>query len=275
VGRVWHNAYSSVREERSLYHLVRCLAGYPLRSAVELTQQQRERQKTEPSSWIPQLVPDGSLAPAARAEPVARPTSRLATRRPGLPPSLHVEIVPAKAGHPSTLRRRGSKTHAECPIPAACESLEHSLELGRANHTSRCLDPYTVAALAEARLRMADDRRARESAEEAIRIALRTDCPVGEVQAQLAGARVLLALDGTEARRHIESGLDRAEKVVGTTGACSYTPQILVARARFARLVSAAARQHELLVEAQSLFRELAAAGHAERTAVLLTEASV
>jgi hypothetical protein len=62
------------------------------------TQEQRKRQEPELVLLDPQLVPHGSLAPAAPADPAAGSTSRLATRRRRLVPPRHVEIVPAKAG---------------------------------------------------------------------------------------------------------------------------------------------------------------------------------
>ncbi len=100
------------------------------------------------------------------------------------------------------------------------------------------------------------------------------ESPVGEVRAQLARVRVLLALDGVEARLDIETALDRAGELVRTTGARSYQPQILVERARLAGLVSDSTRQREWLAEACSLFREMGATGHAERTEKLLADAS-
>ena len=98
--------------------------------------------------------------------------------------------------------------------------------------------------------------------------------PVGEIAAQLARTRVLIGFDGAAAHGDIESALDRAEALVRTTGARSYEPQILVERARLAGLLSNPAGRQELLSEAQRLFSDMGATGHAERTAKLLAEGS-
>jgi tetratricopeptide (TPR) repeat protein len=158
---------------------------------------------------------------------------------------------------------------------AARESLEHALEVSRANqNTASFLDAYSVAALAEAFLGLGDEQRASETADEAIQIALRMQSLVGEIRAQLARARVSRALDGVAALRDIESALDRAEALVRRTGARSYEPQILVERARLASLLSDSTQHIRYLTEAHRLFSEMGATGHAERTANRLAEVS-
>jgi hypothetical protein len=91
--------------------------------------------------------------------------------------------------------------------------------------------------------------------------------PIAEVHAQVARARVLLALDGAAARDEVETSLDRALALVQSTGARSYEPQIHVERARLARLLGDSAGRLAWLREAQRLFSELGATGHAERVA--------
>ena len=107
---------------------------------------------------------------------------------------------------------------------SARESLDFALELGRSKQAGLFLEPYYVAALAEAHLGLGDEPRARQLAEAAHEIALRAQMLVAEVRALLARARVLLTLDGVSARAEVESILDRALALVRSTGARSYEP---------------------------------------------------
>ena len=153
---------------------------------------------------------------------------------------------------------------------SARESLDFALDLGRAKQAGLYLEPYYVAALAEAHLGLGDQPRARQLAEEALQIALRAQMRVAEVRALLARARVALTLDGVAARAEIESILERALALVHTTGARSFEPQIHVERARLAGLLSEAAGRQQWLREAHRLFTEMGATGHAERVGLLL-----
>jgi tetratricopeptide (TPR) repeat protein len=150
---------------------------------------------------------------------------------------------------------------------SARESLDFALELGRARRAGLFLEPYYVAALAEAHLGLGDAPRARQVAEAAHEIAERAQMRVAEVRALLARVRVLLTLDGVAARAEVESILERALALVHSTGARSFEPQIHVERARLAGLLSDVPGRQQWLREALRLFTEMGATGHAERVA--------
>jgi hypothetical protein len=107
----------------------------------------------------------------------------------------------------------------------------------------------------------------RDEAREAFRLGSERARHIGEIRAQLTRARVLIAIDGVEAHRYIESALGRAEALLRTTGARSYEPQILVERARLAGLLSNSTHHRAHLAEAHRLFSEMGATGYAERLA--------
>jgi ATP/maltotriose-dependent transcriptional regulator MalT len=153
---------------------------------------------------------------------------------------------------------------------AAVQSIEFGLEISRANRVGLFFEGYFMAALAEAHLGLGEAPRARALADEAIGIASRMQIPIAEVRALLARTRVLLTLDGVNARAEIESTLDRALALVRSTGARPYEPQIYVERARLAGILSDAASHQQWLREAHRLFTEMGATGHAERIAPLL-----
>ena len=104
-------------------------------------------------------------------------------------------------------------------------------------------------------------------ADEAIQIALRTKTPIFELRAQLAVARVRLALDGDAAKGDIEAALERASAILEQTGARSYKPFIIEERARLASASGDSGTAKRLRGEAIGLWNEMGAAGHAERLA--------
>lgn len=66
-------------------------------------------------------------------------------------------------------------------------------------------------------------------------------------------------------RAEIESALARAEHLVEVTEGRSLTPQILEARARLAARLGDTEKSEVLLREALAEYRDIGAAGHAER----------
>lgn len=153
-------------------------------------------------------------------------------------------------------------------------SLEFALELAENHQAARFLDPYYVAALAEALLGLGDASAARDAAEKAINVARQMRMPVAEIHACLAKARVLRKLDSTDQFESITVTLDHASALVRTTGARSFEPQILVERALLAGLLTDTFGRATLLKQAHNLFTEMGAIGHAERTATLIAEVS-
>jgi class 3 adenylate cyclase len=120
------------------------------------------------------------------------------------------------------------------------------------------------ALLAEAHLAAGDAAQARSVAN---RCTAERGTWVFELRAHLARSRVLRSLDGTQARTDIEASLARAEILLEKSGARAFAPFIVEERARLCAVlgdVSGAARH---LREAQRLFAELGATGHAERVA--------
>jgi adenylate cyclase len=148
---------------------------------------------------------------------------------------------------------------------AARDRLQQAVEVARANRVWLAMEGDILAALAEAHLGSGDAARARSTAEEAVRVAQRSETPIFELHAHLAGARVLLALDGAAAKDAVEAALDRARALMHSTGACSYEPQIYAERARLAGILSDATTAQRWGREAHRLFSAMGATGHAER----------
>jgi hypothetical protein len=88
-----------------------------------------------------------------------------------------------------------------------------------------------------------------------------------EARAQLARARLLLRVEGPDAREEIEAALARALAVVQETGARVYEPELHEVRAELAGLLGEATDRDRELREAHRLYTEMGAAGHAERLA--------
>ena len=88
----------------------------------------------------------------------------------------------------------------------------------------------------------------------------------------LARARVLRRAQGAGARDEIERSLNRALALVEETNGRSIEPQLLEERARLAGLLGDAAACERGLQDAQRLYVEIGAGGHAERLAEELAE---
>jgi class 3 adenylate cyclase/tetratricopeptide (TPR) repeat protein len=161
----------------------------------------------------------------------------------------------------------GSPTLLAGDFDTSRKSLELALEIAREHRVGLCWEAEYQAVLAEAYLGLSDQRRARKLADEAIETSIRMETRVYEVRSRLARVRILLALDGANARAEIESELDCATDLVRSTGAISYEPQILVERARLAAIVGDAARSADLKNAAQRMFIAMGATGRAERLA--------
>ena len=88
-----------------------------------------------------------------------------------------------------------------------------------------------------------------------------------EARAQLARARLLLRVEGMDAREEIETALARAVAVIQETGARVCEPDLHEARAELAgRLDDETDRDRELH-ETHRLYTEMGATGHAKRLA--------
>jgi class 3 adenylate cyclase/tetratricopeptide (TPR) repeat protein len=146
------------------------------------------------------------------------------------------------------------------------ENLERALSIAR---EQRLLVSETeiLSHLAQAYLGLGQERRALETAEEAIRTARHRGTKLHECDALLALARILLRSEGSSARERIETVLGELTKLVAETGARVHEPFIRVEYAELARLVGDKATRHRELGEAHRLFVEMGAGGHAERVA--------
>ncbi|MGH7288919.1 MAG: ATP-binding protein, partial [Myxococcota bacterium] len=212
----------------------------------------REMQSWSNASWARMLARAGDAAAAL-----------VAGRR--------AEEGAEKVGSPFALAHAhaqyGMALHLAGDPRGARDRLLRALEMARANRVALTNEADFLAALAEAQLGAGDAREARTTAEEAVRVAERLGTRMYELHAQLARARVLLALDGAGAAAEIEATLERASALVGATGARSYEPEILEVRARLASALSDAAMCERQLREAERLYADMGATGHAERLA--------
>jgi adenylate cyclase len=145
--------------------------------------------------------------------------------------------------------------------------LERSLELAHEHRTGLQLEAWMLAGLSSAQLGLGDARRARETAEQAISIALEQGTKEQQCQAQLALAQALLESEGARAQRAIEESLARALTLIEETEARSYTPFVHEERAELARLLGDDVTRERELREAHRLYTEMGATGHAQRLA--------
>ncbi len=149
---------------------------------------------------------------------------------------------------------------------AARDRLLQALEIARAEHIWLTLEGDFLALLAAAYLGAGDAEQARVTAEEAVRVAQRTETPIFESHAQLLLARALTVLSGSEdARGDISAALDRADALLRETGARSCEPEVLEGRARLADAAGDPASAEQLRRDAQRLYTDMGATGHAER----------
>jgi hypothetical protein len=76
-----------------------------------------------------------------------------------------------------------------------------------------------------------------------------------------------LITDGALPRMEIESALERADELVESISAGSLAPRILEMRARLSNALGDTAAGEQTLRRALDSYREIGAAGHAERVA--------
>jgi len=164
----------------------------------------------------------------------------------------------------------GSAYVAAGDVAEAARSLDTGLELARSARAALDFETLMLARLAQARHAQGDPGAARQAAEEAIVLAKERGQPYAELLGQLELARALCVEPGAKARGPIEEALSRTSLLIEETGARVIEPRVAEARAELSRACGdpSAAEQHWL--EAQRLYEEIGATGHARRLAGLL-----
>ena len=135
---------------------------------------------------------------------------------------------------------------------------EKSLEIARASRTVLWAEPYTLSDLAECHLALGRNEQALEMAESALALATRLRSKGCESHAQLALARVALAVEREDATQRAERLAAESESRIIAMGAITYLPNVSLVRAEVARLRGdAAAARREL----EAAYRRFAAMG--------------
>jgi tetratricopeptide (TPR) repeat protein len=149
----------------------------------------------------------------------------------------------------------------------AMEALERSHTIAFERRTALETEPWRLVRRAESHLALGDLDRARRLVEEGVDLA-RGDGQAGvEALGCVTLARALLASGGQDAQAEIEAALDRALELASTTGAKVVAPMVHLERAELARQSGDEEGRERELHEAQRLYAEMGAAGHAERLA--------
>jgi class 3 adenylate cyclase/tetratricopeptide (TPR) repeat protein/DNA-binding IscR family transcriptional regulator len=129
--------------------------------------------------------------------------------------------------------------------------------------------PFILTGLAWTHLALGDGETALKTAREAANVTRRLQHKLAEFFAQLCVARVLLSTRGLVAREEIESALQTAAETAAEMGARGLEPDVLIERARLARLLGDEGRYRGELSEAHRLLSEM---GATRRTAELERE---
>jgi tetratricopeptide (TPR) repeat protein len=145
----------------------------------------------------------------------------------------------------------------------AIETLTSALATMRDRRAALFSEAEGLALLAEAHFAAGDVERARESAGLALELARRRQLPLSELDAQLALARVLLALAAVSIAG-IEETLREAEALVERTEARAHAPDIHLLRGQLARRRGDDAGRRRELDEARRLFVEMGAPRRAD-----------
>jgi tetratricopeptide (TPR) repeat protein len=145
--------------------------------------------------------------------------------------------------------------------------VETALQISREHQTALERESEILYELSEAHLGAGDLPAAQAAAEQGIRLSRERGQLHFEALNHLARARVLRRARGADARDEIEPSLDRALALVEETNGRSIEPQLLEERARLAELLGDDAACERGLRDAQRLYVEIGAGGHAERLA--------
>lgn len=154
----------------------------------------------------------------------------------------------------------------------AAAALEQGLAIARERRTGLVWEARILTYLAEAYARHGEGRKALATTKEALAVAQRRGSGWSEGPAHLALARVLMCTKGANAKREIKAALSRALATVEESGARVHEPFIREEMAELARLTGDDETRQGELREAQRLFTEMGATGHAARLAAELAQ---
>jgi gamma-glutamyltranspeptidase len=122
--------------------------------------------------------------------------------------------------------------------------------------------PGAMTAVAELRSQRGERDEARHVTHEALRLAETQGFQVGQLAAELTLARVEV---GAAEPEGAAAWLDRAQRSLETTGSHGRMPELLEVRGEIAHQRGDVSGRDQALAEALRLYREMGAAGHAER----------
>ncbi len=149
----------------------------------------------------------------------------------------------------------------------AAEVLERALTIMQRFRVFLQFRPVTLAMRAAALLANGESNEALSCAREAVGDAVRQGSRPAECSAHLVLTRVLLKMNGSEARAEIEAALRRVEAIVEEGEIPVVVPQLREQQARLAGACGETARCQAELREAHRLYDEIGATGHAKRLA--------
>ncbi|MDJ0817096.1 MAG: adenylate/guanylate cyclase domain-containing protein [Desulfobacterales bacterium] len=145
------------------------------------------------------------------------------------------------------------------------ESLDFALAQARKHKLGLEAEASYLAYLAEALTGIGELEQAQSVAEEAVEVARRKETRFWELQSQITLAKVFLALNHAQYHTRIVAALERAEKLIETTGGEVMRPVVLECRAELAEKLGNTGENHNMLQESLRLYQTMGAYGHAER----------
>jgi class 3 adenylate cyclase/tetratricopeptide (TPR) repeat protein len=151
----------------------------------------------------------------------------------------------------------------------AVRLFEESIALANEHRTFLEMEGYDLASLAHAYVEIGEPERAKETAERAIVLVQERGSKIQELENVVTLARAEVALDHDDA---VDPLLARSEELITVMGAVAFRPHLAEVRAERARRRGDQAGWRAQLAEAQRLFAETGATGHAARVARTLQE---
>jgi tetratricopeptide (TPR) repeat protein len=152
----------------------------------------------------------------------------------------------------------------------AIAMFQNALDVARSQRTTLWAEPYTLADLAECHVGRGRNDEALAMAEAAVSLAVRLRSKSCETHAQLALARVALAVGREAAVDRVEQLIAEAQRAMVAMGTITYLPHLSLLRAELGRVRGDFATVRHELGEAYHRFTEIGAEGYAKRVAAAL-----